>query len=166
MLYYLYIIIKYEMGNNNSTVALENLETRIYDCFVDLSKTMTIIKKWDTLITTECDEASNTRQQCIDCIKAAKETFDSRTNLISISDEHFKQFIGHLYSLPLNHDASKDRDNCVKLCRRITRYIEKYIALQQRVNASRSSNQPVQNNPHHLQEPQERVVTCDPVIEL
>lgn len=154
------------MGNNNSTVALENLETRIYDCFVDLSETMKIIKKWNTLITKEYEEANYTRQQCIDCIKAAKETFDSRTNLILISDEHLKQFISHLYSLPLFHDTSKDRDTCVKLCRRLTRYIEKYSALQQRVNVNRPSKLPVQNNPHHLQEPQERVVTCDPVIEL
>lgn len=159
------------MGNFNSVVARENLETRIYNCFTDLSDTMVNIKGWKTLLTVEINECERLRLECINCIKEAKQTFDSRTNLASISDEHLNKLIANLYSLSLDASMSKQRDTCVKLCRRISRYIEKYSALPTKSQRGSSSNNSyavtsVTREPTGNFFSSNSSVTCDPVVEL
>ena len=160
------------MGNNHSTSALESLEIRIYDSFVDLLNSTTQITVFNTNIM-DNEKCRLVQQQCITYINEARQEFDKRRNVDTINDKYFNQLIASLYSLPLTDKAysmDKHRKECIRIIRRLSNYLRKYVLLGQKIYESSQKVDSINNNRHNNNSffgaNSNNPSASDPVIEL
>lgn len=118
------------MGQTSSIIKKEDLEIKIYDGFIELQNIMKSIKTFNTNSQENICHYKSIRKKCLECINDAKGTFDSKQNIENINEKFLGPFIANIYSLQL--PSNKQRDDCIKIVRKIEKYIRKYIKLTKR----------------------------------
>lgn len=129
------------MGNSTSTSNnhnIDNVVLEIQDSFILLMDNMSQIS-FGRCDVTYYDHDWTTRQNCIKCIKLAHDAFNSKTDIRNITSTYIMPLIQNLNALPLNFSSTahmtRQRDTCIKMCRKINGLINKYIVItEQNVN--------------------------------
>jgi predicted membrane-bound spermidine synthase len=152
----------------NSVTQLENLETTIYDCFIDLTNTVIQITTFNTSIMDE-SQCQILKRKCMNYIKGAKTAFDSRNGIDAIPDNYLYPLVADLYSLPLTikeNSTERFRDASVRIVKRLSAHLRKYVALRGSVNEEHNKKQHSNSQSRNFSQEIPFSQNADPVIEL
>ena len=118
------------MANTRLIKQIENLEIKIYDCFILLATNVAQIRSFNVLGANAFHDCNVAIEKCKTDAYEAKQTFASKQNIDAIDENYLVPIIYNLNTLSLDElKMKKYRSNCIKICRKIATFLRKYLIL-------------------------------------